>query len=334
MRCSGITGFALCIGLAPLATAQSGDLSSSGLLDMVCSLEQPVVGPHELVKATVLVNAREPQSLQYTWKAAAGGFVTAGSQLLQQASGPTVEWNPDGIAAGGYSLMVTVTNTEGLVSSCSLVVVVGREKRSANNVPSPREVRRALLFKGRSESKGYGLYSYMLLGAPPNDSNRERYKKFIQAYLDHIEKLKELESLFPSSQLNITYLPVDTEPLDRCDTDWVLEHFDYERARFMLASVPAYHGDGPFIISSYHPLEGPGSITKPYIFEDLSSVPPDVVSFWVQQFKSQTAQERSWNKETVSRVALKLRTAIAIAAMALPEAQTAVAQWIKLGSNP
>jgi hypothetical protein len=63
-------------------------------------------------------------------------------------------------------------------------------------------------------------------------------------------------------------------------------------------------------------------------------VPPDVVELWVQQFKCQTAQERSWNKETLSSVALKLRTAIAIFAIALPEIQKSVAQWIELGSNP
>ena len=65
------------------------------------------------------------------------------------------------------------------------------------------------------------------------------------------------------------------------------------------------HGDGPFIISPYRPLEAPNSLTTPYIFEDLSSVPPDVVEFWVQQFKCQKAQERSWDKETVRSVALR-----------------------------
>jgi hypothetical protein len=72
----------------------------------------------------------------------------------------------------------------------------------------------------------------------------------------------------------------------------------------------------------------------PDIFEDLSSVPPDVVEFWVQQFKCPTAQERSWDKETVSSVALRLRTAIAIFALGLPEVKKAVAQWIEFVVNP
>jgi hypothetical protein len=169
---------------------------------------------------------------------------------------------------------------------------------------------------------------------PDSGADGRGVEKFIQAYLDKILKLKELESFFEPSQLNITYLPVDKEAPDRFTTDWVLDHFDYERARFLLASVPGIHGDGPFIISSCHPLEGPNRVTEPYIFQDLSSVPPDAVAFWVQQFKSQTAQERSWDKETLSGVALRLRTAIAIAEMALPEVQKAVAQWIRLGSNP
>jgi hypothetical protein len=63
-------------------------------------------------------------------------------------------------------------------------------------------------------------------------------------------------------------------------------------------------------------------------------VPPDVVEFWVQQFKCPTSQERSWDKETVSSVALRLRTAIAIFAIGLPGVKKAVAQWIEFVVNP
>jgi hypothetical protein len=300
MKCLGVFIVVLRAALVALVAAQPDDPSSRGTLEMVCSLEQPVVAPHELVKAVVLVNAPDPQSLQYAWKADAGGFVTRGSVLSHEASGPTVEWSPNGVPSGSYTLTVTVTNAEGSLGSCSLAVVVGKEERSANaggGAGFGRETRRALLLKDRPESKGYGLYSYMLLGAPPNDSNRQRYEKFVDAYLNDIIKLEELEAYFTREQLNITYLPVNTGPPDRFTTGWVLDHFDYERARFLLASVPGIHGDGPFIISSDHPLEGPNSVIKPYIFEDLSSVPPDVVELWVQQFKCQTAQERSWNKE-------------------------------------
>lgn len=330
--CIPAFAFALCAGLAVVPPVRAGDAPSAGALELVCSLDQPVVGPHESVKATVLVNVPEPSSLQYRWQANAGGFVAPGAGLSREASGSTVEWNPDGIASGSYTLTVTVTDGKDSSGSCSLVVVVGQEVRSASlpaGAAFGRELRRALLLKDRSEGKGFGLYSYMLLGAPPNDSNYERYKKFVQAYLDRILNLEQLQRYFLPSQLNVIYLPVDKEPPDTFTTDWILDHFDYERARFLLASVPGIHGDGPFIISSYHPLQGPDSLTAPYLFEDLSTVPPEVVEFWVQQFKSQTAQERSWDKQTVSRLALKLRTGIAIFARALPNVQKAVFECIK-----
>ena len=142
MKWSQILGLVIWAGMA---AAQ--DLSTSQTLEMVCSLEQPVVGPHEAVKATVLVKAPEPQLLQYRWKAEAGGFITQGTELSNEASGSTVEWNPDGIASGSYTLTVTVKNDEGSFGSCSLVVVVGKEERAAITGPSAA-------FLGRETRKG------------------------------------------------------------------------------------------------------------------------------------------------------------------------------------
>jgi hypothetical protein len=46
---------------------------------------------------------------------------------------------------------------------------------------------------GQSEAAGYGLYSYLLLGAPPSESSRDRYLKAIDPYLTLVPDVADLE---------------------------------------------------------------------------------------------------------------------------------------------
>jgi hypothetical protein len=78
-------------GLVAPAPARATDAPAAGVLELVCSVDQPVVGPHELVKATVLVNVPEPESLRHRWQADASGFVAPGSELSREAGGFTAK---------------------------------------------------------------------------------------------------------------------------------------------------------------------------------------------------------------------------------------------------
>ncbi len=334
----------LCSLIAWSSASAFGSQSSEGAPRIVCSLDHPVVDTYGSVTATALADASGSQSLQYHWKAEGGSFVAQSpdartdrsAAAVTEATGSTVEWVPHGTHAGSYTLRATVRDMNGLLGTCALSVVVAQKQRSIGNPSAPaaqfdRGIEGALLIKDRSERKGYGLYSYLVIAAPPVGSDKERVQKFIQTYLDQILAVKALESYFKSSQLNLTYLPVDSEPSDKVTVDWVLDHYDYARAQFLLASFPEKHGSGPFIVSALHPVGGPGTVTGHYVFEDLSSVPPSAIQFWIQQFMSQTAQERFWQPNTLDAVALRLRTAISIAAAGLPDVRNAVASWIVIG---
>lgn len=236
-----------------------------------------------------------------------------------------MEWNPNGASAGSYKLSVVVTGPGESTGACSVVVIVGSEERSA---PSPgagftRETRSAMLIKGKKEAEHFGLYSYLLLGAEPNSSNRERYRKFLESFLATVLPYQPLNRYFSPQQLNIAYLPIEMDVPTRFDSQWVLDNYDYEGARFLLASIPGVHGDAPFIVSSDSPLEGPGHTSKRYLFEDLTTVPLTVVEFWVKQFRIQTSQE-TWDRAALSGVAVRLRTAIEIAAIGLPEVKASI----------
>jgi hypothetical protein len=293
---------------ASLLLVALASAAAAAPLDVVCSLDNPVAGPRQPVKATVLVDTPEAGSLRYAWKASGGS--------LEQTNKATVEWNPNGASAGSYTLSVMVSGPAESMGECSVVVIAGTENRS---VPSPdsgftRETRSAMLLKGKKEEEHFGLYSYMLLGSRPNSTNRERYQKFLESFLTTVLIYQPLNRYFSPQQLNVAYVPVETDVPGRFEIQWILDNYDYERARFLLGSIPGIHGDGPFIVSSNRPLEGPGHNPKPYLLENLTTIPLSIIDFWVKQFRIQTAQER-WDTATLSGVALRVRTAIEIAAM-------------------
>ncbi len=290
-------------------------------LAVVCSVEAPIVEPRQETTASVLTDLSPSTALRYEWKASAG--------VLSHASESATQWNPNGSPSGSYTLSVAVTAPDSSAGYCSVVVLVGRETRGGSAAPT-RQLRSAMLLPGKKEAEKFGLYSYLLLASKPNASNRERYVTFLKAFTDTLVSYDKLSEVLSPPQLNIVYLPVrDDPPAEFKIDDWLLDHYDYDRARRLLESIPGAHpGDGPYIVSSEHPLAGAGHAPDRYLFEDLSTVPVPIVKFWVNQFRVQTAQER-WDHATLSGVALRIRTSIEIAAIAYPEIRSSIASLLK-----
>ncbi|MDQ2776382.1 MAG: hypothetical protein M3Y57_15925 [Acidobacteriota bacterium] len=301
-------------------------------LPVVCSLVAPVVGPRQPAKASVLVDSPPGSSLGFAWKATGGS--------LNHADKAETDWNPQGAPAGPYTLSVEVSGPDGARGNCSIVVMVDSDVRSTTPAPATgfaREVRPAFLFRGKHEEPQFGLYSYMLLGSPPNSSNRERYEAFLKSFLETVRVYKPLETQIPPPLLNVSYLPLIRET--SYDLDSVLKNYDYERASELLlvvgevlSATEAIHGDGPFIVSSDRPLSR-GDRPSRLLFENLSTVPVPIVDLWVKQFRIQTTQEKWDSKANLSAVALRLRTAIEIGSMASIQARTAVAGLLTVFSK-
>lgn len=293
---------------------------------VVCTLDRPIVGTGETVGAAAFAEAPTGTAPRYRWHATGGTFTPPA------ADSPKVAWTAHVTTPGRYTLSANVTDSTGATASCTvLVAVVAQVQRSAPAVVGSdlgSEAERDMLVRGSQEDAGYGLYSYILLGARADQSNTERYGAVLAAYL-RLEDIR-LGAYFEKKELNVTYVPVDSEPAPALGVQGVLDHYDYERARFLLARLrdrnPDLTGDGPFIVSALHPLsEG---VAGPLIIQNLSTVPLSVIPLWMQAFRSQTTQQRVWQRRSIGTMALNLRTVIAVAAEGLPMAQRAVLEWI------
>ena len=233
-------------------------------------------------------------------------------------------------------LLVSVLSLSLLLTSCN------NYERSESNAPRvpPYETGRCFLNAKKTEACGYGLYSYLLLGSAPNDSNRERYQRTVAAFLRFVPDIKDLESTqLPQRSLNVAYIPLIEEPLPvdiqlieaKGDSprigelaDWVILNYDYARARALLNAVPGGpHSAGPYFVSTIKPLSEVSSISEHYLYQDLSTVPPSIIDPWVREFIHQAGQERFWESRNVAQFALTLRKALAELTQASSEASRA-----------
>jgi hypothetical protein len=204
-------------------------------------------------------------------------------------------------------------------------------KSSSPTSAETRETGRSFLQKGFPETPGYGLYSYILFGATPTGATKERYLRTIDAYLN-IPQIATLEEYLPTCKLNITYLPLTDPPHSKPEAEWILNHYDYARARILLQALSGTHRTGPYIVSTYKPLSGVTKLSGQYLYQDLSSAPAPIVTLWIKEFLTQTEQERFWEERTAMHCVLEIRKAIGIAAEGLPEVKkslSTVINWIK-----
>jgi hypothetical protein len=197
--------------------------------------------------------------------------------------------------------------------------------------PEPPQITaRDFLTPYESEEPGYGLYSYLLFGVNTTDKGeREKYLETITVYLIMIDAVADVERYTSKANINITYLPLTEEPPSKPTPEWVLEHYDFARARVLLDKVKKGLINGPYIISVAEPLTTSGIPAGHHLFQDLSIVPADIVQYWVKAFMEQSSEEDFWEPRTATQWLLRLRTSIAIAAIGIPNISDSLKEWLK-----
>jgi len=283
---------------------------------VACSAESPSVEVGGAVTVNAWAADSAGRSPGYAWEAPVGRLESRGRQA---------RWDLAGLRPGVYAAVVQVSDGSGSAAECVVRVLVRQDTGSRSPGPA-RETGSALLGPGAREVEGYGLYSYLLLGAPPGAGVRERYVKSIEAFWTVVPDVRALEEYVPRSELNVAYVPVKAAPGTSVTAEWILDNYDYARARSLLRHLPGANRDGPYLVSVLKPLAGGAG--SQYLLQDLSSVPPHLAASWVKEFLNQAAQERFWDERTGARLALKLRVTIGVLGEGLPEVRKALDGWI------
>ena len=312
--------FSLVAAATPDSLARAAQDGTSPEAQVSCSPDKPLTQSGTDVHVRVFAALPQEQKLQYAWTASAGNV---------RGSDSEASWSLKDVLPGRYKATVVVSRAGRKVADCSVSVFVVEAERGA--AAPARETGRSFLMKGEKEKVGYGLYSYFLLGAPPTNSSRARYVKAIQAYLHLMPTVSDLEDYVSADKLNITYFPVKTLPPANPTVDWLLDNYDFARARVFLDLLDGTHNTGPYFVSVLKPLSGMAKLPGQYLYQNLSAVPaepPDLISSWVLEFMNLAAQERFWEPKTAELLTLKLRSTISVLAAGLPEVKKQLASWV------
>jgi hypothetical protein len=207
----------------------------------------------------------------------------------------------------------------------------------------------AFLTPLQREQPGYGLYSYLLFGSRPeslSSAHWQRFEQAIAAFLD-IPSATEIAQYVAAARINISFLPViisqrelplHAQPrvfhfdLERLaghatehqaagkttppgpDTACILvSNYDYARAQVLLSVFAEPHQEGPYIVSVAQPLSTIYTPPRQYLYQDLSSVPPELIRLWVNEFVAQSREQEFWKTRTKEQFILRLRTTIGVA---------------------
>lgn len=289
----------------PMALAQT---------PLACSVDRPIVAPGGTLRLRTYAEqaGRKPA----TWVVSQGTLFSENSAVL---------WTVPRSVIAGDRLSATAT-IAGSPSKCSVSVVGVPDDFSRG----PLVASWFPLLPNAPRLSNFGLYSYILLGSVPTESVRPTVLSALEAYIGFAPFLKELQRHVDSKKINITLVPTKKAP-ENISPPLLLENYDYATAKAIMFNVGGLKGDGIYLVSSLTPLQASGRNNGTLVaVQELSRVPPNVVSLWVREFLRQTSDEQIWDPPAMDRLVLYLRTTVAVLGEVVPEIQTNVTEWIRL----
>jgi hypothetical protein len=142
-----------------------------------------------------------------------------------------------------------------------------------------RAAGRSFLVAGSTETPGFRAYSYVLLAPPTEPANQASNEATLAAFLG-IDEVTHLQGPGAEAQsLNIVYLPVLEAPTSNVTSTWLLAHFDYDRARSILAAIGVAEQHKPLLVSYTSPISSRTIIDQnELLVQNLSAGPSALTS--------------------------------------------------------
>jgi hypothetical protein len=299
---------ALALAAGGTASAQQPRTADADTV-VVCIPSVPATSPLDTVWLKVYPY---DSTARYTWTPSGGRLVGTGAGrgwVLREAG------------LGVYQTVITVATRDGREQRCTVQVKVVPPSGTMAGLPA-----RSFLLSNAPERTGYGLYSYLLLGAPPDAATLPRYRRAVGEFVRLLPAIGQYAADISPRTVNINYLPVRQVP-DSDAADSILRHYDYARAQLLLGALPSAHFGGPYLVSVRAPLSLQSGAPDGYVAQDLSAVPDTLVGIWVREFLSQATQERLDGGFSMRGLALRLRTLIGVVAMGLPDVVHSMDDW-------
>lgn len=153
------------------------------------------------------------------------------------------------------------------------------------------------LLKGNIATKFSGVFGYFILPQPLSDKNRERYRASAEAFLNNFRHVYEIVLESEGLKLVVMYWPLksgyddlffESESNEDVIT-YMLGEYDYAKAREIAKTMGVEEKNGPILVLSQQCFEAELG-DSPYLIQDLSFVPKDIVPIFVREFKSQLNQ--------------------------------------------
>ncbi len=311
---------------------REGSISDWGSADAVASTPLGNLTAQSLTATFQLPDRKVVLILQFENLDAKVLRVTVKTHFTDNSRRPDISESARLQKGGGTAAHGTTTGNQGL--ACG-----GRGPRppapTAPMRPAPHVVSgRAFLVGNANEEGGFGLYSYLLMGSPPaSETMREQYLSVVGEYLKLLTDIGSLEDAgLPRSELNVTYLLLTERPKSIVPTaDWVLDHYNFARAKAILAI--SGRNDlltGPYLVSALLPMSHLTAPPSHLLLQDMSYCTSDVAASWIEEFERRAGRAEFWKEDTRSQAILGLRTFVSNAAAGFATVGQSTADFKKL----
>jgi hypothetical protein len=282
----------------------------SPVVSVECAPSSPVALSGETVRLSAWANLPDGSGKPvYAWTVSSGEVRPAGVNVF------TWKFGKD---AAGVATADGELRTGSTVQARCLVEVQAIASRTA-------ALDSGMLLPAGQERDGAGFYSYLLISAT---ANRELMQSALRTWLPLNGPVAELRRVLKPNEPIALGLPVLEKPSGDPDAEWVLQHYDFARARALLENIFATAKSGIYIVSSLQPIS---QSRAPYLVQDLSAASPALAAAWVEAFINEAAQEHTWNPGEVALLVDQLRATVLSLAAGMPDIKLPLLmKWIAL----